>query len=149
MCTGWCSGRLTMYVASVCHIWPYDCVVSLASGVCMVEFLPLMFLIEAQPWQSHLDRDVFLSMSKQGLRRLSVGQFGEALVSCDGFHGVLSALDVCSFSTHCTQWGVPGLLVQLKCTLYSWRAGYTHSLQKAGCHAHWLFYFARLYFTDK
>ena len=45
MCTGWCSGRLTMYVASVCHIWPYKCVVSLASGVCMVEFLPLMFLI--------------------------------------------------------------------------------------------------------
>ena len=102
-----------------------------------------------QPWRSHLDRDVFLSMSKQGLRRPSVGQFGEALVSCDGIHGVLSALDVCSFSTHCSQWGVPGLLVQLKCTLYSWRAGCTHSLQKAGCHAHLLFYFVRLYFTDK
>ena len=56
-----------------------------------------------QPWRSHLDRDVFLSMSKQGLRRPSVGQFGEALVSCDGIHGVLSALDVCSFSTHCSQ----------------------------------------------
>ena len=47
MCTGWCSGRQSTYVASVCHIWPYDCVVSLASGVYMVEFLPLMFLIEA------------------------------------------------------------------------------------------------------
>ena len=35
-----------------------------------------------QPWQSHSDRDVFLSMSKQGLRQPSVGQFGEALVSC-------------------------------------------------------------------
>ena len=39
--------RVLSYVASVCHIWPYDCVVSLASGVWLIEFLPFMFLIEA------------------------------------------------------------------------------------------------------